>query len=333
MGHVALVIAAWVFLGAAARLGTSPGPGGSPACGRRVGRPPPRCVLEWRSDHVGTAARRMRTHRRVLETAVDDIINRAGDDGADGGTVLADLWPVCHRRVNGRAFRDPQSGARVAARRQRDNGRGAVLGARRGRRASDRGRTASRLRACRRLRRRDTAPRPPAWGLIRTPTRGGVAFPARTDRCACAGQALSASTCVAFSAIRQVWLDPERFDPDRPADATRRTPAASSPLASGPAAASVSTSRWPSWRRSLPRSLDSAMSPSRAPSRRTQASRSDRLADSTAGSSNLSITQTEPADAPIGVIQPAIWGVGIPRGEATGDAVGNGDGQGASATW
>ena len=97
--------------------------------------------------------------------------------------------------------------------------------------------------------------RPPAWGLTRTPTRGGVAMVADGRRVAVRRPGVVTVYLRGMHRDAADWPDPLRFDPHRHRGRRSGTrPAASSPSGSDHAAASGSSSRSPSCGRSRRRS-------------------------------------------------------------------------------
>jgi cytochrome P450 len=216
MGQIALVIAAWVFLGEELDAAHAQELADHQRqvvawVGRRLG-----ALSAGIPIALGADARRMRVHRRALEHYVDGVVDRAVREERVEDTVLGRL---CTAEAAGRAL-------------DRDGVRGQLLGLL----LAGNETTAAALswvlvHAAQHpdlwdeLRRDESRVdafvaetlrvSPPAWGLTRTPTRGGVSLrrddgPVRVRR--------PGVVTVYLRAIHRdasVWPDPLRFDPTR----------------------------------------------------------------------------------------------------------------------
>ena len=218
MGRIALVVAAWVLLGD--RLGSDRA---------QELADHQRQVVAWVGSRLGAlsaavpiamgpGAAQMRRHRHALEHYVDGVIDRAvADDRAD--TLLGRLQSA---RVAGRALDRSSVRSHVMGLLLAGNETTAaalswvlVLGARhpeawaRLRARSDRAEdfVAETLRL-----------QPPAWGLTRTPTRGGVAIVANGRTVPVRRPGVVTVYLRGLLRDPTAWPDPLRFDPGRHRD-------------------------------------------------------------------------------------------------------------------
>ena len=219
MGRIALVIAAWVFLGD--RLATDRAEELADHqrhivawIGRRLGALSAGVPVTAGADH-----RRMRAHRAALERYVDGVIDRADAHDDDAATVLGALRAA---RVGGRA---------LPRRELRSHILGLLLAGNETTAAAlswllVHGAAAPEWWAALRDR-PGTADdfvteslrlHPPAWGLIRTPAAGGVEL--HTADRAIRVRRPGVVTVYIRGMHRDpgVWSDPTRFDPSRHAD-------------------------------------------------------------------------------------------------------------------
>ena len=215
MGRIALVVAAWVFLGE--RLASEHAQELADHqreivgwVGRRLG-----ALSAGTPFALGADARRMRTHRVALEHYVDGVVDGTGSSEREN-TVLGMLRSA---RVSGRAL-------------DRTEVRGHVLGLL----LAGNETTAAALswilvNAAKNpaiwaeLRQHPERAdafvaetlriNPPAWGLTRTPTRSGVAVHADGESIPVRRPGVVTVYLRGMNRDASVWPDPERFDPDR----------------------------------------------------------------------------------------------------------------------
>ena len=216
MGRIALVIAAWVFLGE--RLASDRA---------QELADHQRHIVRWVGHRLGALsagvpialgadARRMRAHRAALDQYVDGVIDRAERDDAADDTVLAMLQSA---RPSGRALDRDQIRSHVLGLLLAGNETTAsalswvlVHAAQNPTRWAELRREPERADA---FVTETLRLHPPAWGLTRTPTQGGVAM--LVDGKSIPVRRPGVVTVYLRGMHRDggIWSDPERFDPDR----------------------------------------------------------------------------------------------------------------------
>ena len=225
MGRIALVIAAWVFLGEELDASYA-----------HELADHQRHVVEWVGHRLGALssgipfafgadARRMRQHRRALEQYVDGVVERVEHDRDRDDTVLGRLRSahVAGRPLEPDAIRGHVLGLLFAGNETTAAALSWVLAyaaaypdlwgdVRRDSTSAD-AFVSETLRL-----------RPPAWGLTRTPTSGGATLP-------CQGASIRVRrpgvVTVYLRGIHRdaaVWPEPERFDPHRAPGADDQAP-------------------------------------------------------------------------------------------------------------
>ncbi len=219
MGRIALVIAAWVFLGEELE-----------AAYAHDLADHQRHIVEWVGHRLGALssgtpfafgldARRMREHRRTLEHYVDGVFDRVERDGDRDDTVLGRLRSarVAGRPLSPHAIRGHVLGLLLAGNETTAAALSWILvhAAAHPGLWSEVRRDPTRVDA---FVSETLRLRPPAWGLTRTPTSGGATLP-------CEGASIRVRrpevVTVYLRGIHRdaaIWPDPERFDPHRGAD-------------------------------------------------------------------------------------------------------------------
>ncbi|MGZ4795406.1 MAG: cytochrome P450 [Acidimicrobiia bacterium] len=235
MGRLALVIAAWVFLGDRLAGGVAEELADHQRrvvdwVGRRLG-----ALTAGLPVAVGSSAHEMRGHRIALERYVDGAIARTADRAPSDGSLLAALLGG---RVSGRALTPTQVRSHVLGLLLAGNETMAsalswilVHGAEHPVAWSELRREPSRADA---FVAETLRLRPPAWGLTRTPTRGGVALDVDGRAVRVRRPAVVTVYLRGIHRDAAVWADPERFDPGRHGDPSREQIRGLLPFALGP---------------------------------------------------------------------------------------------------
>jgi cytochrome P450 len=222
MGRIALVIAAWVFLGE--RLASSQAERLADHqrevvawVGRRLGALSSAIPVAF-----GPEVRAMRVHRLALEQYVDGVIERSTDEGrADSGVIGAlQSVRIAGRPLSPREVRSHILGLLLAGNETTAAALSWMLvhGARnpdewtRLRTEPDRASAfvAEALRIS-----------PPAWGLTRTPSTGGVRLQAGSESVRVRRPGVVTVYLRGIHRDPTLWNEPNRFDPDRHVDPTR----------------------------------------------------------------------------------------------------------------